>query len=83
MRRKEMIEIIKSIIVIDGNTFCDDGRDNVLAHKILDTIEDFGMSPPRTIIRKEGWKDIYDEDDNIPVGKVWEGNLKVRGWERE
>ena len=48
MKRSEAIRHIINVLRLTGNHYCDNGRDETDANRILERLEDIGMLPPPT-----------------------------------
>lgn len=51
MKRSEVITHIVNVLRLTGNHYCDDGRDEQDAERILKRLEDIGMLPPTTKLK--------------------------------
>lgn len=72
MKRSEAITHIVNVLRVTGNHYCDDGRDEQDADRILKRLESIGMLPPessrsrRTMmfdLQHTQYAHIWDEDD--------------------
>jgi hypothetical protein len=57
MKRSEAIKHIVNVLRLTGNHYCDDGRDEQDAEKILKRLEQLGMLPPSTELKQLGIRD--------------------------
>lgn len=57
MKRSEALIHIINVLRLTGNHYCDDGRDEQDANRILNRLEQIGMLPPRTDPPKLGVSD--------------------------
>ncbi len=57
MKRSEALIHIINVLRLTGNHYCDDGRDEQDANRILNRLEQIGMLPPRTDLPKLGVSD--------------------------
>jgi len=64
MKRRVAIENIINVLRLTGNHYCDNGRDEQDAEKILKRLEDIGMQPPENyqvhdngMFIIEGWEE--------------------------
>jgi hypothetical protein len=64
MKRSVAIENIINVLRLTGNHYCDNGRDEQDAEKILKRLEDIGMQPPENyqvhdngMFIIEGWEE--------------------------
>ena len=51
MKRSEIVTHIVNVLRLTGNHYCDNGRDEQDAERILKRIEVLGMLPPRTKLK--------------------------------
>ncbi len=63
MKRSEAIKHIVNVLRLTGNHYCDDGRDEQDAEKILKRLEQLGMLPPSTELKQLGIRDNAWEPD--------------------
>lgn len=66
MKRSEAIEHIVNVLRLTGNHFCDDGRDEQDAERILRRLESIGMLPPpaqlkQLNIRDNAWEAEHEK----------------------
>ena len=52
MKRSEAIVHIVNVLRLTGNHYCDDGRDEQDAERILKRLEQIGMLPPEATVEK-------------------------------
>lgn len=65
MKKSEAINHIVNVLRLTGNHYCDDGRDEQDATRILDRLESIGMLPPFTYLKKLGTLDTaWEPEDN-------------------
>lgn len=64
MKRSVAIENIINVLRLTGNHYCDNGRDEQDAERILKRLEDIGMQPPENyqvhdncMFIIEGWEE--------------------------
>lgn len=57
MKRSEALIHIINVLRLTGNHYCDDGRDEQDANRILNRLEQIGILPPRTDLPKLGVSD--------------------------
>lgn len=57
MKRSEAIAHIVNVLRLTGNHFCDDGRDEQDAERILKRLEQLGMLPPSAELKQLGIRD--------------------------
>jgi hypothetical protein len=57
MKRSEAIKNIVNVLRLTGNHYCDDGRDEQDAERILERLEAIEMLPPKV----EVWNPDYPE----------------------
>lgn len=78
MKRSEAIVHIINVLRLTGNHYCDDGRDEQDAERILKRLEDIGMLPPET-------KALPQDFDNLGFTQEFldEHDFKVNRWEKE
>ena len=71
MKRSKAIEHIVNILRLTGNHYCDDGRDEQDADRILKRLEQIGMLPPGSVT--EEWIDCGDgQKVETKTGHIWE-----------
>lgn len=65
MKRSEAITHIVNVLRVTGNHYCDDGRDEQDADRILKRLEAIGMLPPLHIFKDqhEYYCATYDDDE--------------------
>lgn len=73
MKRSEAITHIVNVLRLTGNHYCDNGRDEIDANRILKRLEAIGMLPPEAVV--EEWIDCGD-------GQRFEVNTR-NAWETE
>ena len=76
MKRSEAIRNIVNVLRLTGNHYCDDGRDEQDAERILKRIELIGMLPPETKatpsdFSNTGFTQEFLDEHNFTVSK-WE-----------
>jgi hypothetical protein len=75
MKRSEAIAHIVNVLRLTGNHFCDDGRDEQDAGRILKRLEVCGVLPPEATVEK-----IINCGDGQRVetitGNIWEDEEK-------
>jgi hypothetical protein len=57
VKRSEAIMHIVNVLRLTGNHYCDDGRDEQDAEKILKRLEQVGMLPPSAELKQLGIRD--------------------------
>jgi hypothetical protein len=57
MKRSEVIEHIVNVLRLTGNHYCDNGRDEQDAERILKRLEQLGMLPPSAELKQLGIRD--------------------------
>ncbi len=57
MKRSEAITHIINVLRLTGNHYCDDGRDEQDAERILKRLEQLGMLPPSAELKQLGIRD--------------------------
>lgn len=64
MKRSEAVKNIINVLRLTGNHYCDDGRDEQDAERILKRIETIGMLPPTVKGGSmNGWNRWESEDE--------------------
>jgi hypothetical protein len=76
MKRSEAILNIINVLRLTGNHYCDDGRDEQDAERILKRLEAIGMLPPETKatpsdLSNTGFTQEFLDEHNFSVSK-WE-----------
>ena len=57
MKRSEAIEHIVNVLRLTGNHYCDNGRDEQDAERILTRLEQLGMLPPSAELKQLSIRD--------------------------
>ena len=70
MKRSEALHNIANVLRLTGNHYCDDGRDEQDAERILKRIEAIGMLPPAV-------------EDSIKIEEGENGELFIPIWKWE
>jgi hypothetical protein len=76
MKRSEMIQQIARLLY-DNQFKCSMMQIYPIAEKLLNFLEEKGVSPPKTMISDEGWVDDGEG------GKYLRGKTYCRAWEKE
>lgn len=78
MKRKEAITHIINVLRLTGNHYCDNGRDEQDAERILQRLEQIGMLPPER-------KATVSDFSNLGFTQQFldEHDFTVNGWEKE
>lgn len=63
MKRSEAIMHIVNVLRLTGNHYCDNGRDEQDAERILKRLEQLGMLPPSAELKQLGARDNAWENE--------------------
>jgi hypothetical protein len=75
MKRSEVINHIVNVLRLTGNHYCDDGRDEQDAGRILERLEAIEMLPPKVEVWNPDYPEfgistkyvnIWEPEDDIP-----------------